>query len=151
MCLQNLRDLDVLFSYSEMPFLFFFKWPNLNTLNHSVNQEGQRKGMLLHLHCVPGLQVWKSIVFNYLPRGRHSLSLLHDISWKLSALPLIFNKMWIKRITANCFKTCWNLLFPCASSRDDTCSVKFCVWVVILKYHNGLLDANDNGAVAVDH
>lgn len=54
---------------------FFLNGPHLNGLKCSVSREGHWKGTLLHLHCVPGLQVWKSIVFNYLPPSRHSLSL----------------------------------------------------------------------------
>lgn len=49
--------------------------------------KGQWKGTLLHLHCAPGLQVWKSIVFNYLPSSRHSPCLLPYTSWNLPPHP----------------------------------------------------------------
>lgn len=73
----------------ECRFYCRLKIPKANWLKLWVTQEGQWKGTLLHLHCAPRLQVWKSIVFNYLPLSRHIPSLLPYTSWNLPHHPLL--------------------------------------------------------------
>lgn len=48
-------------------------------------QEGHWKGTLLRLLRAFEPQVWKFIVFNYLPASRQSTRLLPDTSWKANA------------------------------------------------------------------
>lgn len=61
---------------SKLNTFFFLNDPHLNGRKCSESQGGHWKGNLLHFHCVPGLQVWKSIVFNNLPPSRHSVKFL---------------------------------------------------------------------------
>lgn len=87
LCLENAAYFLVVkcHAYSRLKILKR-KW-----LNALCNTGRPMKGHTPTFTCAPGLQVWKSIVFNYLPPP----SLLPYASWKnLPPHPLALEKAW---------------------------------------------------------
>lgn len=135
----------------------FFNGPNLNSLKCSASQEGHWKGTLLHFHCVPWLQVWKSIVFNYLPFSRHSyLSFMifpenhPQFSLFLISCGHQINSIRVKRCIKACLvsidmcflATWWHVLrsFLCFGG----CYIKKCQDVVLSASHNCIAAVDRN-------